>query len=279
MSDLFGGIDLSGFFAGVLADVIALLNAVVAALGALIQALGQAFGQVGTDLDYIYGFSFDGLTSIFKALKNLLDNVIWGEILKIWTKLLALWKIVADFINKLEQYYKILEKNYRQHVLASLKLYLNIIQRMRAILGPLKLLHVKWASALDLKFLSLEAKLGNAFAQIIAHDNQVLTVLNEIHDPRGLLRPGHTLGSVGTMIGAIGAAVKGLDPRTLLCLPTTGVYPVLSQPWLATSAQLAADISQNTGDYASAHAARDFTLKQFQGDLGAPAGNLWEQDQ
>lgn len=220
------------------------LEGILGSLGDLIKGIGQALGQLfGT---IIWGV----IKRLFEAIKNWILN------LRNWIKL---------HVATLQQIQRNLDRARSQYF----RKIIDIVQRIRKILVPFRLLHLGFAKKLDNYLVGLESDIGQKWAKLIAHQNQVLGVLNDIIDPRNLLRPGNMLGSVGLMIGAVHGAIGAADLRTLLCLGQQPAASPLVAPWSTTQALTVQQIRTKSGDYAAAAAQRDQALRQYGLDLGA----------
>jgi hypothetical protein len=234
------------------------------AWGNALNVAGWAYGAFGG----VLGSIGDLLKSLGKLLENLFANVIWGF-------LKNLLQHIRDWITALRNWIKVhvaalqqIQKQLDAARAKEMRLILDTIQRIRKILVPFRLLHLGFATKLDATLARYESDLGAKWAKLIAFNNQILGVLNDVLDPRMLLRPGHALGSIGAMIGAVHQAVGAADVRTLLCLgPAVGAQPLV-QPWSTTAALTVSNVQQHQGDYATYEAQRDATLRQYAFDLG-----------
>jgi hypothetical protein len=267
-------------------------------LGPILDALGNIFGGATQVQDLAHSVSeveqaawantinvaswaFGGLSgiegaldslkkAIGKALEKLFDDIIWGEIKKIfdaikkWITNLRNW--IKLHVATLQQIQRNLDKARSQYF----RKIIDIVQRIRKILVPFRLLHLGFAKKLDNYLVGLESDIGQKWAKLIAHQNQVLGVLNDIIDPRNLLRPGNTLGSLGVMIAAVHGAIGAADLRTLLCVgPSTAASPLLA-PWSTMKQQWISERQSSSGDYGAARAWRDIGLQQYSDDLAIP---------
>jgi hypothetical protein len=229
-----------------------------------INFAGWTYGLFGDVVNTIG----DAIKKIGSALEHLLKDIIFGHLLKLIQAIRDFLKHLHDLIAPLVKELQTLQRQYNQIVGKQMRRYLDLIQRIRKILVPFRLLHLGFAKKLDAKLVAIESDIGAKWAKLIAHENLVLGVLNAIVDPKQLLRPGHQLGSIGTMIWAIHGAIGAADVRTLFCMgPAVGAQPLV-QPWATTSAVTLGEISSNSGDYAVAVAQRDQYLRQYEQDLG-----------
>jgi hypothetical protein len=225
-----------------------------------------AYGALGG----ILGSLGDLIKGVASALEKLFGDVIWGvikklfEALKNWILNLRNW--IKLHVATLQQIQKNLDKARSQYF----RKVIDIVQRIRKILVPFRLLHLGFAKKLDSYLVTLEGDIGAKWAKMIAHQNLVLGVLDTIIDPRNLLRPGSTLGSLGAMIAAVHGAIGAADVRTLFCMgPAVAAQPLVA-PWSTTKAVTLQQVQTRSGDYAMYLAQRDQASQQIEIDLGLP---------
>jgi hypothetical protein len=217
--------------------------------GGIIGSLGDLIGAIG------------------KALDNLIGTVIWGFIkrlfdaIKNWILNLRNW--IKVHVKVLQQIQKNLDKARSQYF----RKMIDIVQRIRKILVPFRLLHLGFAKKLDSYLVGLESDIGQKWAKLIAHQNAVAGVLDTIIDPRNLLRPGSTLGSLGVMIAAVHGAIGAADVRTMFCMGPSVLASPLLAPWSTMKQQLVGDLRHRSGDYGAALAWRNQALAQYSDDL------------
>jgi len=250
-----------------------------------VQELAQSVGQVEqaawTNTIQLAGWAYGALSGIGAALGNLIKSLaallahIFGQV--IWGFVKRLFEAIKNWITNLRNWIKVhvaalqqIQRNLDRARSQYFRKIIDIVQRIRKILVPFRLLHLGFARKLDLYLVGLEGDIGAKWAKLIQHQNAVLGVLNDIIDPRNLLRPGNTLGSVGLMVAAIHGAIGAADYRTLLCLsPSTAASPLVA-PWSTTRVLIFHEWQTNSGDYAIAVAQRDQVLQQTGLDLGQP---------
>lgn len=229
-----------------------------------LNVAGWSFGLFGGVLGTLGSI----IKTIGSAIEHLVKDIIFGHLLALVKAIRDLLKHLHDLIAPLVKELQTLQRQYNQIVGKQMRRYLDLIQRIRRILVPFRLLHLGFAKKLDAKLVALESDIGAKWARLIAHQNAVLGVLNVIVDPKQLLRPGHQLGSLGTMVAAIHGAIGAADLRQLFCLgPGLPASPLVA-PWATTSALMENGWATNSGDYAVIVAQRDQALRQYALDLG-----------
>ncbi len=229
-----------------------------------INLAGWAYGTFGD----VIGTLGDAVKKIGDALWHVLRDIIWGHIK-------ALFDAIRKWIENLRNWIKVhvgILKNIQKQLDAArakqMKLIIDITKRIRKILLPFRLLHLRFATLLDERLVGFESDLGAKWAKMIERQNLIQTTLDAVIDPRKLLRPGNALGSMGEMIGAVHGAVGALDVRSLFCMnPFAPAQPV-TVPWSTTSAVTLQQIATNSGDYGAAVVQRDQMLAQYEQDLG-----------
>lgn len=265
-------------------------------LGAILDALGSLLGSASQVQDLsrsisqveqaawsntinvavwsfgLFGGVLDAIGSLAKtvagALLHLVRDIIFGHLLALITAIRDFLKHLHDLIAPLVKELQTLQREYNKIVGQQMRRYLDLIQRIRRILVPFRLLHLGFAKKLDSYLVGLESDIGAKWAKLIAHQNQVLGVLNDIIDPRQLMRPGNTLGSLGQMIGAVHGAIAAADLRSLFCLGPAAPASPLVAPWSTTRARIFLEWRTSSGDYATFVAQRDQALAQYALDLG-----------
>jgi hypothetical protein len=271
------GIPILGPILGLLASIFGSASNSVAELG---QAIGQVEANVWTDITSGFGWAYGAFGDIGGALGSLagalagalaaLAKAIWQDLKDLLSKILALLKYLHDLIAPLIKMLQQMQKQYNAAMSQYLHYILNIIGLIRKILLPFRLLHLAFATKLDNLITGFESDLGAKWAALIKFDNQILGILNDVLDPKNLMRPGHVLGSLGMMVSAVHGAVGALNIRNLLCLgPATPTVP-LALPWVTTSTVLVGNIQGNTGDYAIQRAQMYQYLAQYSQDTGVP---------
>jgi len=264
LSEIFGNA-LGGLFGGGGTIGIGEVQAAVESTWTNLLGIADSlFGDIGKVLESIGGV----VAAIAKALGHILNDIIHGRLKDLLHQIQLLLHHLHDLIAPLIAWLQKLQKEYNQVMGQNLRKYLDLIQRIRKILVPFRLLHLGFASKLDSYLARFESDLGAKWAGLIAKQNEVIGILNDVMDPRGLLRPGHALGAAGMAIGAISGAIGAADVRQLFCAaPLTTPQPFV-EPWAATSTRVLGEIQTSSGDYANQQAQRDITLRSYALDLG-----------
>jgi hypothetical protein len=266
------GFDFGGFFDGllaVLAEIIqAIIDFLVALVNVLVKILNFLFqGELG-----IFDFSFKSLDKIYRGLKNILDHVfkVWvtAAIKHLWD----LYQKLTAWVRKLKVWLDRLRRIQQLHLLAALRRYLNLIQRIRKILLVFKLLHIGIAKKLDKFLAGLEGRLTTSVFRHIQKTNEIIKWINLVADPRGLLHPGGQLAGIGGILKAVNDAIAELRPGEFNCVPGQQTGPgVAVLPWVTVRTRLERESRAKDGDTAAITAQFNQARDMFALDIGDAA--------
>lgn len=204
----FGGI--SGFINQVVQFLIALVGVIIKVivfvwntLIAVINYVLKAFKAVGEFFKHVWE---NGLKPLFGKFGELIKNAHqWLE---------DHLRPIIDWLRRAQQWLE-------RHVWRPLRAYIQFLQRIRRYLTVLRLLHIKWAEALDRRLATTEAQLARAFLTVRGIFNQVLTWINAASDP---LRLGRMV-----IFASIGRRSAAAMVRVLTGLPIGVFFPTLGK--------------------------------------------------
>jgi hypothetical protein len=212
-------------------------------------------------LDWLTSFANDlgGLTALWQALVFLFNllvavaNFLLKLILQLWDIIKSvvgwvakvfktLWdsffkKIFVSLFNALRKLHGWLEAHlgpiikWIQHARAYLdrlfRLYvkpiLNMLQHVRQFLGVLRLLHIKWAAALDAKLGKVEADIAGLFLAVRGILTGAIDILNCLADPLNLFRRPTAVLSIRRIIPSLVRVLTGRPMGFFLPSPRKGV--------------------------------------------------------
>lgn len=191
-----------------------------ASAGAVNSALGSIVGYIGAVLGYGQAYSNALLGGLASALKTIFGYVVsffqaiarsWlGDIIRgIWEKLKQIFEAVQGEIKRVMailQAYEKLVRYWEQRILGPV---LNVIQALRKTLVLFRIFHLKFATELDNYLVGIEGRLTNIFLFYQRELNKVISYLDLIVDPFGLISEGMFIGSAIRSIGAVWAGVMG----------------------------------------------------------------------
>jgi len=236
-----GGIDTS--------LLLAIMLEVVAFLNALVSALVQTFNQLGDFLNTFLDINTKALTNIWKALTTLGKDILTLHLGKLVHDLRDDIDRIRKWVTKLHDWLVKLQRMQRAQQLAALRRIVNLIQRVRQILLPFRLLHLKFAQKLDGWLAGIEGKIITRELAIAAKTNEILGWMNVILDPLGFWRFTHASRSLGQFADSLFRIFtgRGFDywyRRSRPGLLTSANTVPIAQHYAALSADLAA----GTGD-------------------------------
>jgi len=241
----FGGIfdPLLGFLASIIDAIIAFLNALV---GALVQVVNFLYeGELG-----IFGFSHSGLESIWKGLKNIMDQVFKVWVVNALHHLLSLYQKLQAFVAKLKAWLDKLRRLQQLYQVQAMKRFINMIQRIRQLLVIFRILHLKFATKLDNWLAGIEGKLISRVSLYARKTNEIIAWLNVIGDPVQAYKRGLLFGSYGRMLRGFGSALAGIGlGKFFPFLAQVTGPPVPSRPWIEVAHQFHTDVQTDSGDW------------------------------
>jgi len=124
-----------------------------------------------------------------------------------------------------------------------------MMQRIRKILVPFRLLHLKFASKLDGWLAGVEAKIITHEAMVVGKSNEIISALNMVLNPAGYWRWNHTIISLGQITDSLLRVFTGRGMDFWYSRPPAkvGQNPA---PITATQhyANLRADLKAGAGD-------------------------------
>lgn len=231
--DFFGGLTdiISGFIAAIEAQIVFLAQLIYAVFVYLFNLLLAIAKFLLKELTTVYHF--------FLKIKDLLLDKVIRPIIKAFTDLQQ-W--LRDTLGPVLKYLNKMRAWYDQYFNKYVKPFLNVISHIRQVLTLLKLLHVKWAGKLDGLLGKVQSRVFGNFEKLRQRLNQVISWLDLIIDPRGIIRAGPLANSIGLSIGTIVQTVTG---RPLSYYQTHDTKSV-TNPALTPSA------TQNATDMAAA---------------------------
>lgn len=228
IGDFFG--DASGLLDAVYSALQWLYDLIVAIFKWLVSALNVILSAQQTAIANNYAAEQFTWAGFFKKLLLALPNAIIA--LHQWLED-HLGKVL-DFLNKVKKW---LDRFFNTYI----KPFLVLIQRIRRFLLVLRLLHIKWAAALDRRLGQIESDIARVFLTIRGRLTDLISVVNAITDPsKGVRVIAGTLG---------GRRVFAAMTRLWTGLPLGHFFPnhsATALPWERkprTAAALQSDIT------------------------------------
>jgi hypothetical protein len=182
----------------------------------------QGFQMAG---EFIQSVS-DYATMMASTVKNFLD-IIWkgfflSMLQKLWTlfdKLHAWLEArlgpILSFLLKVRTY---IDRIFNIYV----KPFLDLLQHIRQVLAVLRLLHIKWAAALDAKIAAIETTVASYFLLAKSILNGLIDITNAVIDPLRLFTKPILVISIRRTIHAMIRLATGLPPGFFFPSPRAG---------------------------------------------------------
>jgi len=183
-----GGFDFGGLFGGILDTLVAIIQAIIDFLNQLVQVLVQVLNFLFAGEQAIFGFSFKGLTDTLKGITHILDKIFKEYVLAALKHLWDLYQKIRRWVQKLKNWLDKFHALQRKYNVLALKRVINLIQRVRKVLVIFRLLHLKFATRLDHWLAGIEGTLIKREFEIAAKTNEIIGWINFIADPTKLFR-------------------------------------------------------------------------------------------
>jgi len=175
------------------------VNAAIGGLSDFLHDLVSLIQGLLVLLIKVFVFVWDGIVAVARYALKALQSVagffkhLWeGFFKKIFTGLVDVIRKVHTWLEAhlrpIIEWLKKAQKWLEKHVWTPLRRYINFLQKLRRWLAILKLLHIKWAEALDRRLARTEAELAHTFLLVRGTINMVISWVNAASDPLRLGR-------------------------------------------------------------------------------------------
>ncbi len=209
------------FVSTAVSGVSTLLGEIVRFLIALLNLLVRIFAFLWNVLLAVLRYALKAFTAVGKFFAHVWENGLKplfgkiGEIIKTAHKWLETHlRPIIDWLRRAQRWMEL-------HVWRPLRRYINFLQRIRRWLAILRLLHIRWAEALDRRIARTEAQLAHTYLVLRGILNQVITWVNVASDPVRLGRM--------VLVGVIGRRSAAAIVRILTGLPIGVFFPTLGK--------------------------------------------------
>lgn len=214
LSSIFGFL---GGLGGAIWDVVKYIIQMVNVLSRIIVTIAQALVSV---VKFLLS-SLGGIGRFFKhvwevGIKGTLDKVV-RAIITAHDWLEQKLAPVIKFLKRARAYYDRIYKGY-------IRPYLQLIQRIRSMLVVLRLLHIKWADALDKRLLQIERNVAHVFLEARGILNQVIDFVNLATNARRISRVVLRVALGRRAAAAIVRAATGLPIGHFLPSPASSAF-------------------------------------------------------
>ena len=179
---------LGGLLDALLAELAAVIQAIIQFLVDLVNALVVILNFLFAGEQAIYGFSFDSLKEVFQGLGKLLDRIFKQVVLAALKKLFDLYKRLQVWAKKLKAWLDRWHALVRKYQIQALRRIINLIQRARQILVIFRIFHFKFAAKLDRFFTHIESLITEHVLKLARKTNEIIFWIDFLVDPKGLFK-------------------------------------------------------------------------------------------
>jgi hypothetical protein len=207
---------LSGLAAAIWQAILFLFNLIIALAQFLLRLILAVLNYLADLLKKVAGF--------FRMLWNSFFKRIFADFFNVVRRLHGwLEQHLGPIIRYIQKMRAYMDRLFRLYV----KPFLNMIQRVRQFLQVLRLLHVKWAAALDAKLAKVEADVASLFLAVRGILTGAIDILNCLADPLNLFRRPTAVLSIRRIIPSLVRVLTGLPPGYFMPSYRPGARPGL----------------------------------------------------
>jgi hypothetical protein len=196
-----------GIFDPLLGELGAAIAAIIQFLNDLVAALVKVLNVIINAVNFTFGFSFDGLSDVWKGLTKVFDTIFKQVVLVNLAKLWDLYKKLQAWATKLKGWLDRLHAIMKKIQMQYFRKVIQILQRARKILTIFRFFHLKFAQKLDNYLGKIEGDITHYMVLISAQLKLVTTWVNFIIDPIGRIR---TLPFLAGFFAALNVTWSGL---------------------------------------------------------------------
>jgi hypothetical protein len=187
-------------------DISGLTRSINETWGNLVQTSSFVYNAIG----FLSQFLERLLRTLFGGLIAIVKDVLHGHLLQALKDIRKLIQDVHKLFLPLITWLKRLQAIQRQQQMLAMRRILNLIQRARRILVPLRILHVKFAQKLDNWLAGIEGRIITRELAIVSKTNEIIAWIDLITNPTGGLRGPAVLRGVARTTEAILGAFAAL---------------------------------------------------------------------
>lgn len=178
---------------GFLAGLISFIVSAVSYIWAVLVAVANYIFAV---LQFVWNFLLVLFKDIANAFKWIWENVIKSAL----TKLVNVFQRVRDWLQRtfapILHWLKVARQIFDKYFNLYIKPILNLIHHIRQFLVIFRILGFKWAARLDADLALVEQKITKVYTTLRGYLNQVISWINIIADPSGILRRNPLFGAI-----------------------------------------------------------------------------------
>jgi hypothetical protein len=213
-----------------------------------------------TSLGILTGFVGKLFKTLFGGITHIISDVLHGHLNKALQDLEVLLRNIHNLFAPLLDYLHRLQRLQRQRQMMAMKNVLNLIQRVRKILVPLRILHIKFAQKLDGWLAGIAGRIITREHAIVGKTNEIIAWIDLITDPTGVLRPGHVGAGVGRGINAVTDALNAVGMEKLFPgLRRSPGAPLPARKFSEWYTQFRGEAASSSGAYGEVYAAAQST--------------------
>lgn len=183
-----GGFDFGGFFDGLLAELAAVISAILNFLAQLVSAIVSALNFLLGGIENTFGFSFKSLGEVWQGVQKIMDKIFRSVVLAALKKLWSLYQSLRKWALKLKAWLDRLHALMKKYQMLYFRKVIQLIQRARKVLAIFRFFHLKFAQKLDNWLATIEGKLAHYLILVAQKENEIISWVNLIVDPRGALK-------------------------------------------------------------------------------------------
>lgn len=184
-----------------------IIQAVISFVVYIAQVLYNLLVYVFNTLVTVITDIWNWLSGIWGTLKDFFDDLWWQVITPFveWVQQIVddITTWLQNFLDPLITWIQRIQAWYNAYILPIVKVVLEVIQRLRVILGLLKLLGVKWAAKLDRDLQLLQSWITAVVQEITGTLNTISSILGLMVDPTGILRRDFFAGTLFSSLSAV----------------------------------------------------------------------------
>ena len=179
-----------------------ILVVLVGILWAKVTEIIDAHNALVSFADSLFALQTATTRSVWSIFRAILSDVLHLHFVKALHDLTDLVQKIRSWAQKLKGWldkYKALRRRHDQAV----RQLLNLIQRIRRILVPFRILHLKFAQKLDRWLAGVEAKIITHELAIVQKTNEIISWIDLITDPTGKIHGPAVLEGIFSFAGAL----------------------------------------------------------------------------
>ena len=223
------------------------------------------YNAVGFLTEFIKKF----LGIVLGGIVHIISDVLHGHLAQALKDIQALFHALHNLFAPLLLWLRKLQAIQRQQQMLAMRRILNLIQRVRQILLPFRLLHLKFAQKLDNWLAGIEGRIITRELAIAAKTNQIIAWIDLITHPTGVLRGGPIGAGIGNAYAVLRAALLAAGVENIFpALRRVYRDPIPARPFSEFVDQFQLERVSSTGDYGDFAAGVTDAYRRMKEELG-----------